>query len=457
MERFYQNHVEAVPATASWICQQEDPEYMFRNELLNHVEPTQFFDSEPSDHNYCPIPYGPMPVFLHAGGYMTSPYQSYIHNAISGVHFFPYGSQFNYIHQPIFHDNLVRLQDDMPVPFHMVHSMEMFDGGVGCGDNRYAAYQSDVPNGSMYSHIEGYPFTEPYFFHSPQANAHLVYGYSYPVFTSGCWGWDCINYGANLYQSSHCPTPQGCLQRNFPSPDDKISRKVANRDARYINQDSYRGFEGSVAFPKPVSFHQAASSSKKKFGSCHMGLSYTSGTEIPIGRNSSQRQHGHKNRIGSNPSKSSLVSSSSAKQSDQQGEPNSYHSINPAPPCKTGNLKTRAPRQVWQNKNKSQPSASRSKRSKKHNTTPVYHITWDGFDGSSEFIGQNCHLCLEDLSYSPMDDEFEHHNLIDEPSNLPEVSILPCGHAFHSLCLQLITAEEQSRDPPCHICFSDTS
>lgn len=74
-------------------------------------------------------------------------------------------------------------------------------------------------------------------------------------------------------------------------------------------------------------------------------------------------------------------------------------------------------------------------------------------DDSNVALGINCPLCENDLAYLPPSCEY-----YDElqPSNLPEVAVLYCGHAFHSRCLEdIIPPHEQCRDPPCYFCLAD--
>ncbi|KAL3535161.1 hypothetical protein ACH5RR_003622 [Cinchona calisaya] len=90
---------------------------------------------------------------------------------------------------------------------------------------------------------------------------------------------------------------------------------------------------------------------------------------------------------------------------------------------------------------------------------PVHHITWDGFDETCESVGETCFLCERDLSSPTFEveegDEFEYYDQYFEKSNLlPDVSVLGCGHAFHSQCLDNITPEDQLSDPPCLLCLS---
>ena len=83
--------------------------------------------------------------------------------------------------------------------------------------------------------------------------------------------------------------------------------------------------------------------------------------------------------------------------------------------------------------------------------------------------GQNCMICHKDLSGVSEDDESEYNDdyqyeddddeeeygYLDEltPTLLPAVDILPCGHAYHTECLQDEgTPGEHSNDPQCVLC-----
>ncbi|XP_059637761.1 uncharacterized protein LOC132279742 [Cornus florida] len=125
----------------------------------------------------------------------------------------------------------------------------------------------------------------------------------------------------------------------------------------------------------------------------------------------------------------------------------------------SGTQKTSATQQVWQEKTKAKSSRRRrSRRSSKH-TDPVHvhHITWNGLDELCEPegpvpLGLNCHICEDDLSYAPRDDEAEYYEGFEQ--NLPEVAVLLCGHAFHVKCLQFLTSDEGLSDPQCYLCSS---
>ncbi|KAK6248188.1 hypothetical protein QUC31_019753 [Theobroma cacao] len=76
------------------------------------------------------------------------------------------------------------------------------------------------------------------------------------------------------------------------------------------------------------------------------------------------------------------------------------------------------------------------------------HIVWEGFDERIVPLGKSCLLCDGDLANKPV-------NSPDiERLNPSENAVLSCGHVYHSLCLQFVTSEEKSRDPPCIICAS---
>nr|XP_019070332.1 uncharacterized protein LOC104648142 [Solanum lycopersicum] len=86
---------------------------------------------------------------------------------------------------------------------------------------------------------------------------------------------------------------------------------------------------------------------------------------------------------------------------------------------------------------------------------PVHHIAWEGSDENFHSPRVTCPICEKDLCDMP--DEYayaDEYNDGVEPSVLPSVAILSCGHAFHAVCLDGITPEENSSDPPCFFCFS---
>ncbi|KAK3029371.1 hypothetical protein RJ639_037894 [Escallonia herrerae] len=73
------------------------------------------------------------------------------------------------------------------------------------------------------------------------------------------------------------------------------------------------------------------------------------------------------------------------------------------------------------------------------------HIKWQGSDGPPQPTGQRCLICKRDLSFTA-------EGLLDQPSVPPAVAVLPCGHTFHDQCLNRITPEDQSKNPPCIPC-----
>ncbi|KAJ0076090.1 hypothetical protein Patl1_34819 [Pistacia atlantica] len=77
-------------------------------------------------------------------------------------------------------------------------------------------------------------------------------------------------------------------------------------------------------------------------------------------------------------------------------------------------------------------------------TSPAY--TFD-LDKPPQPSGRGCFFCKRDLSFTP-----EADGPISQPSIPPSVGVLPCGHYFHSCCLEIVTPPEKSTDPPCIIC-----
>ncbi|KAM7475835.1 hypothetical protein LguiB_023078 [Lonicera macranthoides] len=73
------------------------------------------------------------------------------------------------------------------------------------------------------------------------------------------------------------------------------------------------------------------------------------------------------------------------------------------------------------------------------------HIKWQDPNAVSEPSGRNCPLCKRDLSFTA-------DGPVYQPAAPPPVAVLPCGHIFHDHCLQLITPQNQAKDPPCIPC-----
>ncbi|KAI3684369.1 hypothetical protein L6452_33592 [Arctium lappa] len=79
-------------------------------------------------------------------------------------------------------------------------------------------------------------------------------------------------------------------------------------------------------------------------------------------------------------------------------------------------------------------------------TAPIVaHIAWKDPDGTPRLTGHKCLLCKRDLSLTS-------EGAVYQPVPPPPVAVLPCGHTFHDQCLQNITPQDQSKDPPCIPC-----
>ncbi|KAL3528997.1 hypothetical protein ACH5RR_008319 [Cinchona calisaya] len=73
------------------------------------------------------------------------------------------------------------------------------------------------------------------------------------------------------------------------------------------------------------------------------------------------------------------------------------------------------------------------------------HTKWTGVESPPPPTGYRCMLCKRDLSFTA-------EGPINQPAIPPVVAVLPCGHTFHDQCLQNITPQDQSKDPPCIPC-----
>ncbi|KVH98094.1 Zinc finger, RING/FYVE/PHD-type [Cynara cardunculus var. scolymus] len=73
------------------------------------------------------------------------------------------------------------------------------------------------------------------------------------------------------------------------------------------------------------------------------------------------------------------------------------------------------------------------------------HIAWKDPDRTPQLTGYKCLLCKRDLSLTS-------EGAVYQPVPPPPVAVLPCGHTFHDQCLQNITPQDQSKDPPCIPC-----
>ncbi|KAJ6355320.1 hypothetical protein OIU77_005830 [Salix suchowensis] len=101
----------------------------------------------------------------------------------------------------------------------------------------------------------------------------------------------------------------------------------------------------------------------------------------------------------------------------------------------------------------SRTSSSHAKRQRHYrrqrSVSPEHHIKWNVLVK----LGHSCFLCKNDLAHSPLLTEEESESEL-ESDKLPDVAVLPCGHAFHTLCLEQVIPEYELKDPSCFICTS---
>nr|XP_016505966.1 PREDICTED: uncharacterized protein LOC107823774 isoform X1 [Nicotiana tabacum] len=77
---------------------------------------------------------------------------------------------------------------------------------------------------------------------------------------------------------------------------------------------------------------------------------------------------------------------------------------------------------------------------------PLPHVKCqDSEESAQQPIGEKCMLCKRDVAFNP-------EGPVSRPAVPPAVAVLPCGHVFHDHCLQIITPEDQSKNPPCIPC-----
>ncbi|OMO85613.1 hypothetical protein CCACVL1_10080 [Corchorus capsularis] len=89
-------------------------------------------------------------------------------------------------------------------------------------------------------------------------------------------------------------------------------------------------------------------------------------------------------------------------------------------------------------------------------TTPVFpkprmsslpqRITWQDTE-RLQLSGYNCLLCKRNLSYTPAPER-----PVSQPAIPPPVAVLACGHCFHDVCLNQMTAKDVVDNPPCIAC-----
>ncbi|CAN1811831.1 hypothetical protein LINPERHAP1_LOCUS26349 [Linum perenne] len=82
----------------------------------------------------------------------------------------------------------------------------------------------------------------------------------------------------------------------------------------------------------------------------------------------------------------------------------------------------------------------------------MLYLKWDeqGFlEEQDSKLGEECFICERDLSYAPVPPETDTGTY-----NFPEAAVLPCGHIFHMICLEMASTgiSDQPVEPTCFLC-----
>ncbi|XP_055825273.1 uncharacterized protein LOC129893876 isoform X2 [Solanum dulcamara] len=76
---------------------------------------------------------------------------------------------------------------------------------------------------------------------------------------------------------------------------------------------------------------------------------------------------------------------------------------------------------------------------------PSLRAKLQGLEEPVQPVGEKCMLCKRNVMFNP-------EGPFSRPAIPPAVAVLPCGHVFHDHCLQKITPQDQSNNPPCIPC-----
>ncbi|KAJ1410323.1 Zinc finger, RING-type [Sesbania bispinosa] len=119
---------------------------------------------------------------------------------------------------------------------------------------------------------------------------------------------------------------------------------------------------------------------------------------------------------------------------------------------------------AWREKEKARPSQEEANRPLREYT--IQYIRWKGSEKTSTCW--SCALCEKNMANFPNGEELRHPSYEENElrlsflrgeeeefgSVLPEASVLPCNHVFHSICLSTAMQILELIDPPCPICLS---
>lgn len=458
-------HLETEPATASTATSQaykngEPGLHSFQSDPIHHNELMHY---EGSGYGHNPVLYRPVSVFPHPAGYTSSMPQFYTSRGMANATtVMPDQAQFNLIQRQLLYGNPISIGHNLPVVYHSQGQSIGVPAGYNLIPNAVQTgylYHQEQLFGSLHPWNTNYRFPGHGVVHNAASSHQNLVGVS--LNSSYVHGWPGMNINPGMMHGtnpranstpSNLPVLQCHSRQHFPVPVGRALGLEYHLGAR-LNEDSNRCIQDPTTGSRPLSHSHGGLSPMDLARFSRVGLTNTSLSRIPNEQNSFELQHAHENIIRMLPTEPSAVLPTVwARQSTNMENPSGEHSQaqrnqldhfnqTSVPPVRRNTKQTAsASGQVSWKKTWTWPSNRIHKPSKGN----VYHISWDGFEKSYLPVGLKCNFCNGDLGYAPVKIE-------SKPPVLPEVSVLSCGHAFHSECFQPLI-QEPSADPPCCIC-----